>query len=218
MMFFLNPLNIVYTIFFNFRFLPVKQALHLPIWITQNVRIKYLKRNQIVLKQIKLGLVKIGVEGSPGLFAPKAVLLAASGGKFIFDGAAIVAKGTVLRCDENAIIQMGDNFYCNCNCFFRSTNIISFGKNCSVGWNVTLNTSDGHSIWHEKDLQKKEGPITIGNHVWITPNVSFTKNSGVGDDCVVAQGAVVTKRFNDVHCLIGGVPARVVASNIEWKA
>ena len=217
-MFFLNPLNLIYTIFFNFRYLPIKQAIYLPIWVSKRVEVRCLKRNQLVLNKVKCGVVRLGVEGSPGMQGGRMVILVKTNGRLFFDGSAIIAIGTVLRCDMNSVIRLGDNFYCNCNCFFRSTVQINVGRDCSFGWNVILNTSDGHSVWHNSQLMKKDGPINIGNHVWVTPNTTFVKNSGVGDDSIVAQGAVVAKRFENTHCLIGGIPAKVLAQNIDWRA
>ena len=39
----------------------------------------------------------------------------------------------------------------------------------------------------------------------------------VADGCIVAQGAVVNKSFTEQNVLLGGVPARQVADNVEWK-
>lgn len=96
--------------------------------------------------------------------------------------------------------------------------MISFGDNCSLGWNVTtINTSDGHHIWHKGVKVDMEGPVIIGNHVWLTPDVSILKNALIPDNCIVAQKSVVTKEFKDEHCLIGGIPAKVISYNIDWK-
>ena len=217
-MFFSKLINFIFSVYFNFRYMPIKQAIYLPVWITTKVRVNHLKRNQIIIKKMKFKTIQLGVDGSPGMQGASTVLCLCSNSKLIFEGSAIIAIGTVLRCDYDAIIRFGNNFYCNCNCFLRSTNQISIGKDCSFGWNVILNTSDGHCIWHDNQLIPKDGPINIGNHVWITPNSSFVKNSGVNDGSIVAQGSVVTKYFEETHCLIGGIPAKVISRNIEWRA
>ena len=38
---------------------------------------------------------------------------------------------------------------------------------------------------------------------------TFLDGSSVGDDCIVAAGAVVTKNFNS-GLIIGGVPAKII--------
>lgn len=53
-------------------------------------------------------------------------------------------------------------------------------------------------------------------HGWIASNAMICKGVTIGDGAVVAAGAVVR---NDVppHCLVGGVPAKVLKENVEWK-
>lgn len=139
-----------------------------------------------------------------------------NGSKIHFHGLTVISEGTVLRCDKNAYIEFGDNFYCNCNCYIRSTNKISFGRDCLLGWNVMLNTSDGHKVCHNGKQVQKEAPIIIGEHVWITSHCKFCKGTSIPNNCIVAQGAVVTKAFAEENSLIGGIPAKIISQDIQW--
>lgn len=51
----------------------------------------------------------------------------------------------------------------------------------------------------------------IGNDVWIGANVVILAGVTVGDHCVIAAGAVVTKDVPD-YSVVGGVPAKVLKS------
>lgn len=42
-------LNLIYTVFFNFRYLPLRQAIYLPIYVTTNLRDVKLRRGQIII-------------------------------------------------------------------------------------------------------------------------------------------------------------------------
>ena len=57
----------------------------------------------------------------------------------------------------------------------------------------------------------------LRHHVWITSNTILTKGVYVADGCIIAQGAVVTKSIEERNCLIGGVPAKIISKNIEWR-
>ena len=61
------------------------------------------------------------------------------------------------------------------------------------------------------------GSIEIGKHVWLTSNTIVAKNVKIADGCIVAQGAVVSKSITESKSLVGGVPAKVIRKDIEWK-
>ncbi len=51
--------------------------------------------------------------------------------------------------------------------------------------------------------------IHIGNNVWIGRNVTIRKGARIGDNCVIAAGAVVTKEIPANH-VAGGIPAKPI--------
>jgi len=56
--------------------------------------------------------------------------------------------------------------------------------------------------------------IIIGRGTWISANVSVIAGVRIGQCCLVAAGAVVTKNF-DSYSIIGGVPAKLIGNCIE---
>ena len=52
-------------------------------------------------------------------------------------------------------------------------------------------------------------PVSIGNNVWIGRRAMFLQGASIGNNVVVAAGAVVAKQFGD-NVIIGGVPARII--------
>lgn len=129
----------------------------------------------------------------------------------------VVGQGSVLRCDKDSVIELGKNFYCNKNCFIRSSAEIKFGDECSLGWNVQINTNDGHTIMHNGVKTNTVGSVKCGNHVWLTSNTIITKGVSIADGCVVAQGAVLTKSIHEPNALVGNVPACIIGHNIDWE-
>ena len=54
-------LDIFYTIYFNFRYLPIAQAIHLPVYVTTNLRDVKMRRGQIVIDApIRYKLILVG--------------------------------------------------------------------------------------------------------------------------------------------------------------
>jgi acetyltransferase-like isoleucine patch superfamily enzyme len=58
--------------------------------------------------------------------------------------------------------------------------------------------------------------IRIGKNCWIGAKVTILDGVTIGDNCVIAAGAVVTRQM-PADSVIGGVPARVLKSTIEVK-
>ena len=66
-------------------------------------------------------------------------------------------------------------------------------------------------------MKPSDLPIKVGKHVWITSNVIITKGVSIADGCIVAQGAVVVKSIQEANSLVGGIPAKIISNNIDWR-
>lgn len=89
---------------------------------------------------------------------------------------------------------------------------VSIGNYVMMGPEVIVYTQNHkHECGIEFGKQGYEdpAPVSIGNNVWIGRRVMFLPGSGVGNNCVVAAGAVVTKKFSD-NVIVGGVPAKII--------
>ncbi|HLO15709.1 MAG TPA: hypothetical protein VK206_12815 [Anaerolineales bacterium] len=59
--------------------------------------------------------------------------------------------------------------------------------------------------------------IKIGTDCYIGSGVRFSPGSSIGNHIVVAMGSVVSGEMPENNALIGGVPAKVLKSNYNWK-
>lgn len=53
------------------------------------------------------------------------------------------------------------------------------------------------------------GKVIIGKNCWLGNNVTILKNSEIGENTIVATGAVVAGKF-PANVIIGGVPAKII--------
>ena len=94
---------------------------------------------------------------------------------------------------------------------------ISIGENCLFSSDVALRTGDSHAI---TDLSGKRinasEDITLADHVWVGNRAIITKGASAGKDSVVATGAILTSAIAEPNVVIGGVPAKVIKSGINW--
>ena len=66
-----------------------------------------------------------------------------------------------------------------------------------------------HDIDPEKRHILHPAPIRIGSRVWIGANVVITKGVTIGDNSIIAAGAVVTHDI-PANVMAAGVPAKVL--------
>jgi len=92
---------------------------------------------------------------------------------------------------------------------------ITIGENCLFSSEVKLRTGDSHSIIKDGKRTNFSSNIKIGNHVWIGSRASILKGVNIGDDVVVAMGALVVKQVPD-NSIVGGVPAKIINEGTTW--
>ncbi len=59
--------------------------------------------------------------------------------------------------------------------------------------------------------------ITVGKDCYIGSAVRFAPGSAIGDKVLVAMGAVVARKFDQNRVMLGGVPAKVIKTDHDWK-
>jgi acetyltransferase-like isoleucine patch superfamily enzyme len=108
-------------------------------------------------------------------------------------------------------ITVGRNVFINQNCTLDDVGGIDIADDVLIGPNVSIITS-GHPI---APSERRNGviakPVVIERNVWIAAGVIVIGGVTIGENSVVAAGAVVTKDVA-ANMLVGGNPARVIRS------
>lgn len=92
---------------------------------------------------------------------------------------------------------------------------ITIGERCSIAFGVVMLTGGNHPTDGEthpafyNGRKGRNGPIRIGNNVWIGARATILPNVKIGDNCIIAAGAVVTKDV-EPNTIVGGVPAKLI--------
>ncbi len=114
------------------------------------------------------------------------------------------------RCDYGYNIHVGENFYANFECVILDVCEVRIGDNCMLAPGVHIYTATHPLDPVERNSGLEFGkPVVIGNNVWIGGKAIINPGVKIGDNAVIASGAVVVKDVpSDV--LVGGNPARVI--------
>lgn len=114
------------------------------------------------------------------------------------------------RCDYGYNIHVGKNFYANFDCVFLDVCEIRIGDYCFIAPGVHIYTAT-HPLDAQGRISGEEfgKPVTIGDNVWLGGRAIINPGVKIGNNVVVASGAVVTKDVPD-NAVVGGNPAKVI--------
>ena len=191
----------------------------MPILVWPTTKIRSLHRGDIVLTGVvSKASVLLGFEGSIGRDSGPMIISISRGGRLYLGQDVNISRGTKLVTVGNGSIKIGNGFFCNGDCHFLSDMEITIGNDCLFGWDVDVNTTDGHTTYCDGVENIKSAPICLKNHVWVCSNVRIIKGVTIANDSVVAMSSLVSKDLEQSNCLYGGVPARLIKNRYQWKA
>ena len=115
-------------------------------------------------------------------------------------------------------LKIGDNVSLGEYSHITCADKVIIGNGVLTGRFVLI-TDNGHGKSTEKDadiapLARKihsNGPVNIGDNVWIGDKATILPNVTIGKGCIIAANAVVTKDIPE-YSVVAGVPAKIIKS------
>jgi len=92
--------------------------------------------------------------------------------------------------------------------YFQNFGRIKLGRGCYIGPNVGIITANHDPENPDRHLPPQD--VSIGEKCWVGMNSVILPGVTLGAGTIVGAGSVVTKPFPQGHCLIGGVPAKII--------
>jgi len=133
--------------------------------------------------------------------------------ELVVNGDFKIYSGSQVTLHENGKLILGSGSFSS-DCKIGCRDRIEIGENVIIGDDVSIHDFDGHTI--ERKGYNESQPIIIEDNVWIGKHAIVLKGVHIGTGSIIAAGAVVNKNFPP-NCLIGGVPAKILKTNIKWK-
>jgi acetyltransferase-like isoleucine patch superfamily enzyme len=104
--------------------------------------------------------------------------------------------------------KIGKNVFINFDCIFLDLGGITIEDNVMLAPKVSL-LSEGHPISANDRQTLTTGKIYIKKNAWIGANATILPGVTIGENSIVAAGAVVSKDVPD-NTIVGGVPAKFI--------
>jgi acetyltransferase-like isoleucine patch superfamily enzyme len=205
------------TIYVNFKFLPLRKALKLPILISPMVWLKTCSGSIEICGDIHPGMIKIGF-GEVGIFDKKhSRSILEFSGKIIFNGAANIGHGSKISVGKDGILDIGNNFTITAESSIICYKHIRFGKNCLISWDNLFMDTDLHKIIDEENkIVNEPEEIIIEDHVWIGCRCVILKGAKIKEGNIIGANTTVVNELQNKNSIYVGNSVRCIKENIIW--
>ncbi len=217
----LSQINPLKTVYFNFHYLPFKDAIRMPIFIFWRSKLAKMKGNIVIDAPIHTGMIKFGLPrlGTQDFFYER-TLWEGAGGMVVFKGKAEIGRGCKLSVGHKATLTLGEYFSASGKSEIICHKEITFGHHCLLSWDILVMDTDFHDIIDEDGrVINPPKPITVGNHVWVGCKVTILKGVSVAENCVISANSTITRSVDEKNCIIGGhnKSMEILRRNINWR-
>ena len=207
------PRSVVY----NFRLLPLRQAVHLPLLISHRTRLIDLS-GKIALnaKHLRVGLVKIGFNTCQLTDFRYHRTQLNIRGRLDIMGECAIGAGSSIEVSETGCLTLGERFNMGPSSLIICHLDVTFGSDVLTSWQCTFMDTDQHRLVDgEGHWCNENRPIVLGDNVWCGCNVIVTKGTHVCSHVTIGAGSCVHGTFEEERTVIAGNPARVVRHGLS---
>lgn len=207
--------SILYSLYFNFHYLPLKQAIKLPIILYKPKLLKCKGKIQI-LGNVKTGMIQLG-KYTVSLYPNSGIVFENHGGSIIFNGKCNIGNNSAISIGEKGELIIGDSFSATTSLKLVAYHSIEFKKNVLCGWDCLFMDTDFHQITFtdSNSLPKAYDKISIGENCWFALKCTVMKGTVLANNNIIAANSLLNKDYLDTsYCLLAGQPATIKKRNI----
>lgn len=205
--------RVFYTIYFNFKYLPIHQAKLLPIifykhaYATISNGGKIILSDEMVARKCK---VHIGMHALDFEYQCEKTHLNVSYGTLFINGKLEFRRGCII--DIKGTMECGNDVLFGPRCRIRVHNKAFLGDCIRIAHETQLFDSNFHfsEKVDEPGFYPISKPITIGSYCWVGNRSTLSPGVVLPDYTTVASNSLVNKNFSSLakYSTIGGVPAK----------
>jgi len=217
-----SKLNILKTLIFNFRTMPFKVAIKLPIFLYGKIDL-YLLKSEIEFQDcdIKRGMIKMGMNKDYlGTHKGASVFILREDAKIIFKGQSEFYSNFLLRTGKGAELTIGKDTLFGNSVKLVCIKKIAIGEGTRIAFEGQVIDSNFHYIYNldKEEVKPRETDISIGSYNWIGNRTTISKGARTNSFTIVASSSVLSRDYTkneDKFVVLAGQPAKMVAQNMR---
>ena len=217
-----SRLNLIKTLLFNFRTMPFKVAIKLPVFIYGKVDTYQLK-GQVVFQgcEVKRGIIKMGLNKEfLGTVKGASLIVLYPNSKLIFTGKSEFSSNFLIRTGEGAELIIGKDTFFGSSVKLVCIKKIVIGHYSRIGFESQLIDSNFHYTYNleKKIVNPRESEIVIGDYNWIGNRTTISKGANTNSFTIIANSSIVYRDYttiDDEYVVLAGQSAKVLAKNIR---
>ena len=207
----------LYSAYFNFHYLPFRQAVKMPI-IFHKPRFIKLGGSVRIEGEVRRGMIKLG-HFLNSLYPDNGIAFENHGGEIVFNGITDIGGGnTAISIGAKGRLDIGKNFFATTGLKLVCYHRIRIHDSVRCGWEVMMMDTGFHRL---KDMDGNfisdgYAPIELGHHTWVSTRCMVMPGSGTAPYTIVAAGSMLNKKFTESYVMLAGSPAKIKKTGI-WR-
>lgn len=193
-------------ILFNFYFLPLNQAVKLPIWIICRNPFREYRKGRIIIDCDKVSTAMIRIGHRQDFYFRRGISMK-NEGTIIFKGKAVIGNESAIEVYNGAQLQLGERIGVSSSKFFCTCNTV-IGNRCSIGKGCTIMDTDFHRVKKIKggDMEiQVSKPINIGDENWLGYECLVMKGVSTPDKCIFSARSILRGKYDIPEFSIAGM-------------
>ena len=217
--------NLLKTLFFNFKMLPFREAIKLPVLFYGRTDFRSLKGKIEIKGRIYTGKIQVGPRDE---YVDTSVQnnIWTINGTIVFHGPLVIFRGSYILVAKNAVFEIySKQGEMGLTKIGSNTKIFCFehivlGYACRIAWECQIYDTSFHYIEllnRENEIKQLSKPVAIGDRVWLGNRSTISKGAIIPNDTIVASNSMVNKDFSQIepYSMLAGCPASVKTTGIR---
>lgn len=206
------------TMYFNFHYLPFRQAVHLPIVLYKPHLLKCKGKVRLEPEDghIRHGMIRLGFR-MVSVYPNSGVTWQNTGGTVVFQGRTAIGNDAYLSIGPTASLTFGYDFLSTAGLKIICYRSITFHRYVRVGWGSLCMDTNFHPLFDmvKQEYQPASGSIEIGDYNWFGTGCKIMHGVTTPERCIFGMGTTVTRGcVKKSYCIMGGSPVRVLRENV----